>query len=230
MELDINTVSGIQLAPYTKKVVEKVEPVEPEEVVNLMTESCSEKHDLITESAVTRDSENIRAVCIAAAIEWVEMGGDYDDLDSLAVGIADIDEDGEISEDEDDDYNATLKCLGKALMALGASASDVNSLIEDEDDNLADDVVLAIKAALKKTDKAQDDIISTFSKSGSLMLEAVKKVIKDGKVKFVKKRLKKRRMSALQRQALKKARRKAHSGSARRNRKKSMKARKSRGM
>jgi len=72
----------------------------------------------------------------------------------------------------------------------------------------------------------QDQFIANYSVRENMMLEAVRKVVRDGKVKYIKKPLRKRRMSSAQKAALKKARRKANTGAAKRARRKSMGIRK----
>ena len=120
--------------------------------------------------------------------------------------------------------------MSKALIAMGAKADLVNSMIEKEDNNLAEEVLMSLDKSMESSAQSDDDLISNFSVSNGMMLEAKKKIIRDGKVTWVNKKIKKKRMSSKQRQALKKARRKSNSGQAKRNRAKSMKQRKSRGM
>ena len=72
--------------------------------------------------------------------------------------------------------------------------------------------------------------VYTVAGGNTAMLESTQKVVRGGKVKVIKKRLRPRRMTSLQKQALKKARTKAHSSIANTNRKKSMKIRARRGM
>ena len=73
--------------------------------------------------------------------------------------------------------------------------------------------------------------IYTVAGGNAAMLEAVsKKVVRDGKVTIIRKRPRPRRMTSLQKQALKKARRKAHTSIANTRRRKSIRIRKKRGL
>lgn len=62
----------------------------------------------------------------------------------------------------------------------------------------------------------------------ALLTEAFKKVVRNGEIKLIRKRLRKKRLTAAQKSALKKARRKAQTGAAKLARKKSMKLRRKR--
>ncbi|GAL07944.1 baseplate or tail tube [Photobacterium aphoticum] len=73
-------------------------------------------------------------------------------------------------------------------------------------------------------------MIAEFGVRETLMNEAIKKVVRDGKVVTINTNKRKRKMTAAQKAALKKARLKAHSSSAKAARKKAMKTRHSRGM
>ncbi|EKZ9261765.1 hypothetical protein RFB73_005026, partial [Escherichia coli] len=156
-----------------------------------------------------------------------------DSFDALAItmaGLADIDEDTDFTDEQIDAYNDALAALADAAVALGADQDDVTEMIDDEDDSAAERVYDALSES--DTDMMETAIaIYTVAGGDSAMLEAVrKKVVRDGKVTIIRKRPRPRRMTSLQKQALKKARRKAHTSVANINRKKSMRIRKKRGL
>lgn len=167
---------------------------------------------------------------ITAALEWVSAGDfTFQALDDLAYGLADLDEDGEVTEEEEDEYNAILAAAGDALVFLGGNAKNVSALL-DEDDDAGLKLGTMLTDKLDNTEEDDDEIILRFAMPKGMITEAVAKVVRNGKVVFVRKKLKRKRISAAQRAALKKARRKSNSAAARFARKKSMKLRKSRNM
>ncbi len=175
----------------------------------------------------------VRSAAMAVAIGWVnEEDYTYAALDATVVGMVDIDGDEEVGEDEEADYNDLLSAVAEALVRLGGSESNVLAFIEDEDDAAGEKLGKHLAAKLENTTASDDDIINRFAmRSGEAILEAgTRKVVRDGKIVIKKKRVKKYRMSAAQRQALKKARRKANTAAARRARKKSMRVRKKMGL
>lgn len=191
--------------------------------------------------AATNDDEvagfskkQAKASAMAAALTWVDEGDfSFASLDVLVVGLSDADEDGEITDEEEDVYNDILQETASALVALGGEAKNVEDFINNEDDKAGAKLGSRLASALDDIDTDDDEIVSRFATGGAVfecaVFEAVEKVIKGGEVKYVKKRMKKRRMTAKQRAALKKARRKSNTSAARRNRAKSMKVREQRG-
>ena len=103
-------------------------------------------------------------------------------------------------------------------------------------------VAARVGAALEKTMESEEgddgDIIADFASDEDAVLEGVfeatykrKKVIRDGKVKIVRKRVSgKVRLSAAQKAGLRKARRKAFTAKAKLHRRKSMRKRAQRGL
>ncbi len=175
----------------------------------------------------------VRSAAMATALAWVNEGDfGYAVLDAMVVGMVDLDGDDEVGEDEEVDYNDLLSATAEALIRLGGSESNVAAFIEDEDDAEGEKLGKHLAAKLQSVSAADDDIINRFAmRSGEAILEAgTRKVIRDGKVVIKKKRVKKYRMTSAQRQALKKARRKANTAAAKRVRAKSMKIRKQRGL
>ena len=165
---------------------------------------------------------------------WVEDGDpEADSFDALAIsmaGLTDIDEDTDFTDEQIDAYNEALAALADAAVALGADQDDVTEMIDDDDDAAAERVFDALSE--NDSDMMESAIaIYTVAGGDSAMLEDVrKKVVRDGKVTIIRKRPRPRRMTSLQKQALKKARRKAHTSVANINRRKSMRIRKKRGL
>ncbi len=175
----------------------------------------------------------IRSAGMATALTWVDEGAyGFADLDALVVGMVDIDGDEEIGEDEEADYNDLLSATTEALIRLGGAETNVSAFIDDEDDDAGEKLGKHLASKLENIGADDDEIITRFAmRSGEAILEAgTRKVVRDGKVVIKKKRVKKYRMTASQRQALKKARRKANTAGARRARMKSMRIRKKRNM
>ncbi len=185
--------------------------------------------DSMLESVSKMATQGVRQEAASAVMQWVS-GGDssFDELDSLLFGFAvedTDDEDGDITSAEEDHYNDLVDAAGEFL-AQFADDTDVELMAEDEE--AADRVFAAVESGLADSDS--DETLAEFAVRESMMTEAVKKVIRNGKVKLIKKPLRKKRLSSAQKAALKKARRKANTGAAKAARKKSMRARKSRGM
>ncbi|MQJ01483.1 hypothetical protein EI062_27360, partial [Escherichia coli] len=104
----------------------------------------------------------------------------------------------------------------------------IEALADDEDDDAAADVGASI-AGLDSDDR--DELEAAFVVAGTsdeMLTEAFKKVVRNGEIKLIRKRLRKKRLTAAQKSALKKARRKAQTGAAKLARKKSMKLRRKR--
>ncbi|MBC0688649.1 hypothetical protein FSG81_025590, partial [Escherichia coli] len=186
------------------------------------------------EAVESRAQGDMRSLAASMIAGWVEDGDpEADSFDALAItmaGLADIDEDTDFTDEQIDAYNDALAALADAAVALGADQDDVTEMIDDEDDSAAERVYDALSES--DTDMMETAIaIYTVAGGDSAMLEAVrKKVVRDGKVTIIRKRPRPRRMTSLQKQALKKARRKAHTSVANINRKKSMRIRKKRGL
>ena len=207
----------------------------------------SDAPDTISETALTM----ARSRAMSAVLTWIEEGVySYDALDETIVVTADLDGDFELSEEEEDEYADIWGQIPDALLTLGADLDDVQKLINGPGKK-ADEAAARIGAALSKemeSVEAEDaDIITGFAVGEDAILESAsydnelhgileatykrKKVVKDGKVQIVKKRVSgKVRISAATRAALRKARRKANTAAAKLSRRKSMKLRKNRGL
>lgn len=188
--------------------------------------------DLILDKAADDLGEKqVRANAMAAVLAWLE-GDDfsYSALESIVAGLADIDDDGEITEPEEELFNELLVMTADALVELGGNTENVKTFIDDESEKAGEKLAVHLTEKLDDTDKSDDEIVSEYAVKAKLILDATQKVVRGGKVTLIKKRIKPKKMSSKQKQALKKARRKANNSGARRKRAKSMKLRQKRGM
>lgn len=175
--------------------------------------------------------KQVRANAMAAVLAWLD-GSDfsYAELEAIVAGLADVDDDGEITEPEEELFNDLLVMAADALVELGGNAENVKTFIDDESNEAGEKLAAHLTKKLDETDKSDDEIVSEYAVKAKLILDATQKVVRAGKVVLIKKRLKPKKMTSAQKQALKKARRKANNSGARRKRAKSMKLRQNRGM
>ena len=193
--------------------------------------------DAITESAVNSAigdlvDKQARASAMSALLTWLDEGDyTYEALDSLAAGVADVDFDDEVGEDEEDYYNDILDAIGGAMVFLGAESDNVTDFLDDEDDDAGEKLGEFLAGKIESDSRDEDEIIGDFAVRESLVAESTIRVVRRGKVVRKKKRIRKpKRRSASQRAALRKARRKAHTGPAKLARRKSLKIRRRRGL
>lgn len=192
-----------------------------------------------------------RSNAMTSVLEWISNGEfTYDALDEIIIAVCDIDGDDDLTDEEIDFYNDVWQEIANAMLTLGADADDVQEFVDGPSDD-ADDAAARIGRVLSdemdEYEADDDDIISAFALSEDAVLESAagdtnrvgileaafkkKKVVRDGKVQIVRKRVSGRvRLSAAQKAGLKKARRKANTATARLARKKSMRLRKQRGL
>lgn len=187
-------------------------------------------HQLILEAANRSAAQNALSNAAEAVFAWAD-GGDhsYDALDGFVQAIAGIsDDDDDVTDEQEDAYNDAWGDVANFLAACGVSDDLIEALADDEDDDAADTVGSAVSSL---DDEDRDELEAAFVVAGSaddMLTEAFKKVVRNGEIKLIKKRLRKKRLTAAQKSALKKARRKAHTGAAKLARKKSMKLRRKR--
>lgn len=209
-----------------------VKPVENAPVIDPVVVPVIDQEQAMFESIENNALANTRSMGMAAVIAWSQYGEPTaDDFDMTAQAMADVDEDGEITDEETEFYNETLFAMVQALQYCGVSPADTELLVSG-DDKAASLAYVTISEKLENLgeDKDEDELIAEFAVQETGMMEAKKKVIRNGETKWVNKPLKKRRLNAAQKAALKKARLKANSASARAKRKKSMRKRQSAGM
>lgn len=215
-------------------------------------ESATEKPKTSPDAVEVFARQQARTQAMSAVLAWIEDGEySYNALDEYIIGMADLDGDFEISDEEEAAYNAIWAEVPDALLSLGATEADTTAFVNGDGKD-ADDagarVGKAAKEALDDLEADDDELIAGFAlgedavfenasddpEGRHMILEATyrkKKVVRDGKVVKINKRISgKVRLSAAQKAGLRKARRKANTASARLHRKKSMRIRARRGM
>lgn len=218
----------------------------------MIFESAAKSEDVVLEDAVSASARaQARAKAMTSVLEWIALGSfSYNSFDEVIVAVCDIDGDFELSVEEEDLYNEVWQEVADALLTLGASVKDTQAFVDgpgEEADDAAARIGKLLSEEMDSFEADDDDIISAFAISEDAVLESAagdeshlgvleaafkkKKVVRDGKVQIVRKRVSgKVRLSAAQKAGLKKARRKANSATAKLARKKSMRIRKSKGL
>lgn len=183
---------------------------------------------------------------VAAAIqEWAETdASDLDDgegyadrLFAMLVGIADVDMDGEISDDEADVVEMAADSAWDYLSEKGVSDDDLEALLNDWDNDVAARVHELVVSKLPDGDEASADDIDAFAfgdGSDEAALDATYKkkvVVRKGKKMRVLKRVSGTiRLSAKQKLSVRKMLRKSHGAKATMRRAKSMRVRRQMGI
>ena len=219
------------------------------------------KAGMILESAEPSDTDQDQVTDLArtqarinamtAVLQWVSLEDySYNALDELVLVVADLDGDFEISEEEENAYNAIWAEVPDALLSLGCDKKDVEACVngtKDDADGAAAKIGNYLKEELDTVEADDDEIITGFAVGEEAVFESAAgddvrigileatykrtKVVRDGQVVTVRKRVSgKVRVSAAQKAALRKARRKAHTAAANLARRKSMRVRKRRGL
>ncbi|MCP4752649.1 MAG: hypothetical protein GY866_17320 [Proteobacteria bacterium] len=172
-----------------------------------------------------------RMLAASAALAWLD-GKDYtfDALDAIVQDACDIDETSEMTDEEQTFYAETFESVADFLVNCGADSDAVAAFLGEESDDRGLRLAGHVTESPSFLNKTDNDLIENFISGGEMIEEKVVKKIVGGKVKWVKKKLKKKRLSSAQRAGLKKARRKGKSGATKRKRLKSLKKRKSLGM
>ncbi|MBF0121716.1 MAG: hypothetical protein HQK79_23040, partial [Desulfobacterales bacterium] len=176
-------------------------------------------------------NKSLKNDAMSIALSWINSKDySFGALDVLVQGMADIDGSGNISTEEEDYYNQLFMTVGDALALLGADADGIASFLNDEKDEAGLKIGEFLSAKMDEIQDDDDTIISNFVVSTDQIFESMKKVIRGGVKTWVKKKIRPKKISSAQRMALKQARLKAHTATAIRARKKSMKIRKKMGM
>ncbi len=202
-------------------------PGEPEHELSL---------DSATSGGAMSDAEfterEIALNAIAAIHQWLETEVDdledgenlADRLQSMFIGIADEDQDGELDDNEQIVMSVVLESAWGYLSGKGIDDSDVGQLLNDWDDGAGERISDLLSATLP------DDVTLDAAITLDASYKSVFAVRKGQKVRISKRISGSVRLSPKQKLAIKKARMKAHSASARASRLKSMAMRKKLGM
>ncbi|MCC8380440.1 hypothetical protein [Xenorhabdus sp. PB30.3] len=186
---------------------------------------------ILDEASDDLAEKQIRANSMAAALTWLEdSDASYSNFEAIVAGLLDMDEDDDVTEPEEELFNEILTMAADSLVELGANITNVQTFIDDESEEAGEKLHRYLNDKLANNEKSDDELISEYAVKAKLILDATQRVIRDGKVKIIKKPLKKKRLSSAQKAALKKARSKANNSAARRRRAKSMKVRRQRNM
>ena len=194
-----------------------------------------EKQDPVFESAGGAGDfagKQIRSQAMSCLLTWIDSGDfTFDNLDTHILGIADMDGDEEVTDDEEEYYNELLAGVSDAMLSFGADAGTVGKFINDEDDSAGEKIGAMISEKLNATESPDEDIVGDYTMADDEpIMESTIKVVRGGQVVKIKKKIRRKKITSLQRASLKKARMKANTGLAKRARMKSMKIRKKRGL
>lgn len=174
--------------------------------------------------------QQLRAEAMGIALTFVEEGEfSSDALQGLMFGFIDDTDSEELSDEDAAHYESLAMSVVDAFKALGASEENAIAAI-DGDEDAAESLGDFISSKLEDNPKSDEDIISRFAVENGMVLEAVKRVVRDGQVKMIRVPTRRKRLSAAQRAALRKARKKSNTAAAKRARLKSMRKRASRGL
>lgn len=190
---------------------------------------------------VATPEDREKAVRIVEEFAETELEDDEDlgqRLLALIVGAADMDTDGEVSEEEAEEFLFTAELVADALVSFGVPEDDAVALVEDFDSEVAERVHDLLLEKLPDGEEAMMDSIEKFVDDGladdDAMLDAVYKkkiVVRDGKKMKVNKRISGVvRLTGAQKVAVRKMLRKSQTGLAKMRRRKSMAKRRKLGL
>ncbi|HCM0798014.1 TPA: hypothetical protein N2826_003975 [Vibrio parahaemolyticus] len=185
--------------------------------------------DSMLESIQKIATANERMSAGAACVQWAQGGeSSFDTLDAMLFGLAGGVDDTELTDGQSAMYESLQAHASEFLMSVGGVQGHQLTEMMEGDEEVTDALFESLSTSLEGIDS--DEAVAEFAVRESMMMEAKQKVIRDGKVTFINTKKRKRRMSAAQKAALKKARSKAHTGAAKAARKKANRMRSSRGM
>lgn len=208
---------------------------------------ADEKKTAFLDAAGSFAASDIRDAAVTAVRDWAEAGTSTleegeslaDRLLAYAVGIADENKDGEISEDEADVINVALNAMADFLVSQGVTEEDAVALLDGGDADAASRVAELIAAGgdedvdsfvfdAESSESVMDSIFAGLATDDPILDAVYKKkmVIRKGKKVRINKRVSGTvRLTAGQKVAIRKAGMKARSSTARVRRMKSMKLR-----
>lgn len=194
----------------------------------MILSSVSEGTSIDTIGALNSQIDRLKAGSIV--VEWArDDDNSYSMLESMVIGMIDDDDDGELTDEQQEDANELFTLVAEALIQIsGAPAPTVQKMLEKENDELAEDIAEKVVEKLKPV--SSSEVVADFAVKQALLLSSKKKAIRNGKLVEVKKKLRKGHRSAAQKAATKKAQSKAHSAAARAKRVKSNRQRKAHGL
>lgn len=185
-------------------------------------------------------AQDLKLKAASAVQAWAETDDIGDDetsadrLQSLFIGIIDINKDGEINDDEVDLLEILLNAAWDYLAAKGADDDDIDLLLNDWDAAAADRIMDVVNGSLPDGDEAALSDIDAFAfgyGDQESVFDAVYKTkiaVRGGKKMRIRKRVSGTvQLSSKQKVAVRKMLAKSHSAQAVRNRMRSLRIRKS---
>lgn len=176
---------------------------------------------------------NTSLMAVSAVLQWAETDdltegeGYADRLLSLLVGVVDDDLDGELSDEEAEDLLELSDAAADYLESLGVSEDDISQLLNDWDNEAGERVQELVASKLEDGAEPTDFVFGDGSDEAALDAVYKKKlVVRKGKKIRINKRVSGTiRLSAAQKVAVAKMRRKSNTGMAKLRRAKSMRVR-----
>jgi len=175
--------------------------------------------------------QQIRLQSMSSLMSWVDSWDhSYAVLNDLLLGIADLDGDLEISADEEGYFNDLLQGVSAAMLELGADRGLVDSFLNDENKVAGDKIAEFLADKMNAIDARPEEIVVNHGLGAQVILESTQTVVRSGEVIIKKKRVRRKKITSLQKQAAKKNLRKAMSGLSRQKRERSLRIGKKRGI
>ena len=208
-------------------------------LADLMGNSPVKVLDSAAEEGMSESEKYVATNIALNAVATVQQWAETDDLDegegygdrlmSMLVGIADADKNGELSDDEVDVFTSAAEAAWDYLSSKGVSDADIENLLNNFDNDVADRVRELLAERLPDGEDAAGEEMDAFAFGDGPAMDAVyKKVmaVRKGKKVRIHKRISGTvRLSAKQKLSIRKAVRKAHSAVAQMRRAKSMRIR-----
>lgn len=180
--------------------------------------------DSLLSAVAAKAAQDDRSLAASIAIEWAnDNSAELGDLYGLIyAAVLDDDEadDVDLSPEQDEQYESLLELTGDFFINVGgATDKAVQAMLDDDSEEAALGVAEKLREAIKGA--SADELVADYAVREELLASAMKKVVRQGKVKFIKKRTRKVRISGAQRAALKKARMRSNTAAAKAKRRKS---------
>mgnify|MGYP000382977891 CR=1 FL=1 len=120
--------------------------------------------------------KQIRANAMAAALTWLEDNdASYSNFEAIVAGLADLDEDGEVTEPEEELFNEILTMAADSLVELGANAANVESFIDSESEEAGEKLHTYLNDKLSENEKSDDELITEYAVKAKLVLDATQR-------------------------------------------------------